>query len=66
MAESASGYERGLAETIGALEACEELLANRPFLAGSRLTEVDLCAFPTLVSAAPTKVKRSNRSPAAG
>jgi putative glutathione S-transferase len=48
-APTPEAHTRALNETFAALDACEELLARRQFLAGDRLTECDVLAFPTLI-----------------
>ena len=48
-APTPDAHARALSETFAALDACEELLARRQFLAGDRLTECDVLAFPTLI-----------------
>ncbi len=42
-------YERAFAELFASLEWLEELLAQRRYLAGDRITEADWRLFPTLV-----------------
>eukprot|EP00960_Hanusia_phi_P061342 764816-Hanusia_phi.AAC.1 len=42
-------YRGALVETFRAMDACELLLKDREFLAGDRITELDVMAFPTLI-----------------
>ena len=48
-APTPEAHQRAIHETFSSLDACEALLASRHFLAGDRLSEVDVLAFPTLV-----------------
>ena len=42
-------YRAALIETFRAMDACESVLKGREFLAGDRITELDVMAFPTLI-----------------
>eukprot|EP00802_Teleaulax_amphioxeia_P015307 Tamp_15394.p1 GENE.Tamp_15394~~Tamp_15394.p1 ORF type:complete len:424 (+),score=50.23 Tamp_15394:52-1272(+) len=48
-AATPEAHQRALSETFAALDTCEALLASREYLAGGRLTECDVLAFPTLI-----------------
>jgi putative glutathione S-transferase len=48
-ARTQEAYERAFAELFGSLEWLEDLLAQRRYLAGARISEADWRLFPTLV-----------------
>jgi putative glutathione S-transferase len=48
-AGSQEAYDRAIDDLFGALDRYDELLGERRYLAGDRLTEADVCMFTTLV-----------------
>jgi putative glutathione S-transferase len=48
-AESQTAYDRAVSDLFAALDRYDDLLADRRYLAGDRLTEADLAMFATLV-----------------
>ncbi|MFB6083716.1 MAG: glutathione S-transferase family protein [Halorientalis sp.] len=48
-ATSQSAYDEAVSELFEALDHWDEVLADRRYLAGDRLTEADICMFTTLV-----------------
>jgi putative glutathione S-transferase len=55
-ATTQEAYEEAVHELFDALDHWEEVLSERRYLCGSRLTEADVCLFPTLVRFDPVYV----------